>query len=410
MKKVIRQVAVIIMTLYMCSSDLYLPGISFATVYTLVQVLLSFLLVFYYARLDIVRIPKNIKRFALLFLGSLLTISISFLVNGADGTKEVLSIILCSFFGMSILTIIDTKDDIVWLYNSYLIVVVISSVVCIGQGFGISFFYDVWYLLNKGNKIESALLNHRLVGLAPDILSLGYQLSVAFAIVVFKKFRRRIVKISLIIIILTATIINNTRSSIIAILFTIVFFLFSSAKGKIGIVSKILSLTVLFLFVIVSDSGLLSFLRSTRISSLDNSALARIPMMLTAFNHGFHYPLGMGGYHVDVDLVVGTTNSIIIDYVCSNSAHNLLGNCIAFYGVFTFFLLLLMYKNVFKAFSYSSLQKTRRHTEEYKASFVCVIALFINSFFHNSYLFTGELLTFLFMFICISVYKVYDNQ
>ena len=139
-------------------------------------------------------------------------------------------------------------------------------------------------------------------------------------------------------------------------------------------------------------------IEDTRFGVLDAGTTARISMFLTAFNHAFHYPLGLGVYSVQPGLIVGASAKEY-NIVLINTPHNLLANCVGFYGLFALLFMLLLYLKAYKSY-----KKARRIGNGGIAltAIVCLISLALNAFFHNLYILNGELSSFLFFGILAS--------
>ena len=173
---------------------------------------------------------------------------------------------------------------------------------------------------------------------------------------------------------------------------------------------KILSVVIWTVVGILFIGGYIS-LEGTRLGAIttDTSALSRIPMFLTAFNHGLHHPFGVGQYITVVypELIIGTDSSTY-SYVLANAAHNCVGNCIASFGFLGLIVFIIIYIKAFKSYF-----KFGKITNSSYLIFGCVLAsigLLINSFFHNAYLLSGELSSMLFIVLCSSSYKIYKNE
>ena len=146
------------------------------------------------------------------------------------------------------------------------------------------------------------------------------------------------------------------------------------------------------------------WLSNTRFGNLTESAdtMSRMPMLLTALNTMIHHLFGVGSYVVNPELIVGASTSTY-SFVLNNTAHNLIGNCAASYGLIGLVLMLLIYVNCFRVFR--SIKSTSSYYNYSFCSFSCLLVLATNAFFHNLYILNGEIGSFMFIGLLLAVYR-----
>ena len=301
---------------------------------------------------------------------------------------------------------IGSKEDITWMINVYILIVILSAIVELGQFFNISFCNDLWTFLHVGDNLTSAKEGGRYLGLASDSLQFAYHCTAAFALVLFFKFKNNNVlkKTVIFAILLPAVFTNNTRSAMIALVFIFAAWLFvyntsfNSKLIKAGLV-------MLLLAVVMLSGKAMDIFENSRFYSLqtDAGSMSRITMVLTAFNHALHHPFGMGIYKVSPELIVGA-NSSTYWYVLINTSHNLLGNCVASYGFIGLALLLVFYKRT--CCLYLDNLRYLENKYVYLSIILAIIGLFINAFFHNAYILNGEISSWLFLGIILASSKL----
>lgn len=337
-----------------------------------------------------------------------LNIVIVSLITDKFDMGRILLILFSILFMYAIKSLAKDRENVRFLYIAYISIVLISSVVAIAQFFGMGWSVRLWELLHQGEKIEGAMDSSRFLGLASDILQLGYHASTAFIMTLFMDFKdKKWLRIVLLLIFGFAIIINNTRSAWIAAVVGLVIYLMTRPNSKTSKTMTVLSgLVIIFaVALVIMETG---FIEDTRFSEEDTGTTARIPMLLTALNHCLNYPLGMGVYTPQPGLVVGA-DSAEYSVVLENTAHNLIGNCGAAYGIIGLVLMVVFYFFVFKNYKISE-TKFKGENNEYIIAAVCLIGLIINAFFHNSYMLNGELSSFLFFGVLLALPNVKKEE
>ena len=383
----------------LCCQGWYFPGVDIFPAYLLCLVALTLLsiCVLVSQNRGMIAVKSGFGPLAVLLI---INIGLVLLISGKFDIQRFM-LITCSFaFCLGCTQAFCTEDEIKVLLKWYVFVVLISAIVEIGQVFEISFCTELWEKLHvSSDKITQATEDKRYLGLASDSLQFSYHVTAAFIIVLFMKFKHfsLLKKCVLFVLFGFALFTNATRSGLIALFVVVIIRLFTTT-GKLNKIQRVLRLSVSvvalgMLFVFVFGS---SFISDTRFSDIDGGAEARLPMILTAFNHALHYPFGMGVYSVQPDLIVGSsyaTRSLVI----SNTAHNLFGNCGASYGFIGLVLMLGLY-----IWAYNTYRKKKKLTEDptiYVIAFCALLGLVINASFHNAYILNGELSSFVFFAI-----------
>ncbi|MBQ4518411.1 MAG: O-antigen ligase family protein [Clostridia bacterium] len=338
---------------------------------------------------------------AVLMVGNILFV---FLVTDSFNAGRFI-LIICSFLFMaSCSQCIEEEKDINFFLYCYLAIVFVSSLFVIGQYYEIPICTEIWEKLHPDiniskfdrNKLEAATEGSRYLGLASDALQMGYHASTAFIITLFSRFNgKKLIKFALLVVFVYALYLNETRSSWIAALAGLFFFVVKKPKGEMSQMKAFMRLfaqmgLVFALLVVLMNE--INLFAGTRFMQMDAGTSARIPMILTAFNHALHHPFGMGVYSVEPSLAIGATAAEKV-YVIKNTAHNLLGNCVASYGFIGLFLMLWFYIRAYK--DYKTIWKSNLDDRPYFTALACLVGLFINAFFHNSYMLNGELSSFL---------------
>lgn len=382
----------------LCCQGWYFPGISIFPVYLLCLIALTVLsiCVLVFQNEGIIAINNGFGPIAVLLIAD---IALVFLFNGNFAVERFM-LIGCSFaFCLACTQAFRTEEEVNCLLKWYLLIVFISSLVEIGQVMELPFCTELWEQLHaNSDKITQATDEGRYLGLASDSLQFSYHVSSALAIVFFIRFKRLgfLKKAILFPVFIYALYTNATRSGLLALLVICAFFVFVGKFGgsrteriwkSIGIVAILLAAIILAL----APSELLG---GTRFMNSDDGG--RMGMFLTAFNHALHYPFGMGAYVVQPDLIVGAEGANRIA-VQTNTAHNLLGNCIASYGFIGLALMLGLY-----AWAFGTFKKKRRIAKDptiYIIAFCALLGLVINALFHNAYILNGEISSFVFFAI-----------
>ena len=393
----------------LCAQGFYLPGVTIFPLYLILLIILSFIsVVRWLVENDFKFTISACNKIPVILIFSMFNIIFVSVLNNVFNISNI-GLIACSMLlCLACYQIIDNEDDINYLFKVYIFAVFVSSLVEIGQVFGNSFCTEIWFFLHADEKIIGALKASRFLGLGSSVLAFAYAVSSALIVTIFVRYRHAnfIIKIILAGVFLFALVTNNTRSAWIAAAMVVFIWLFiytPENKTNLLLISRafffVLFIAVLFMFI----SGVDLFAGS-RFENISDSAssMSRIPMIMTAFNHALHSPLGLGSYKVDPELIVGA-NASTYSYVVNNTAHNILGNCVANYGFLGLFLLISLYVKVMSLF------KKQFHIviaqEYFLAACLAVLVLLINSFFHNLYILNGDLSSFLFLAIIMSMRK-----
>lgn len=335
-----------------------------------------------------------------------LNVVLVYLVNFIFDFKALTLILFTMLFGLACFNTINNEADLFKLLNVFVCLVVFSSLVEIGQFFEIPFCRLLWTVTHISDRLDQAIAEGRYIGMASDAVQFGYQCTAAIAILLFSNYNRKFsgVRIIALIIISFALLTNNTRSAQICMALLLCIWLFSDksiVKNKTFRV--ILGAIVICIFCIYIPNSEL-FKNSRFITGAESAGTkARIPMILTAFNHAFYYPFGMGEYIVNPSLVIGIDNTTLWSVV-HNGAHNILGNCVASFGFLGLFLMILLYYKIYKL--YTDYRCIKSVSLLYMASFYAIVVLFINSFFHNSYILNGDFSSWFFIGVLLSKSKL----
>ena len=309
-------------------------------------------------------------------------------------------IITSCFFCKACYDVLQCDADRYWLINIFIAIIFVSSLVEIGQFLGIDYYFELWSMTHQGDRILATIAAERYMGLSPTILHFAYMVAAALTLTFFTEFRRfnSPKKVVLIVVFFVALMTNNTRSAVIAaIVGFAAWFLSSNKSAEKSLVTKI---------AIVAIIGIAMLMVSSYTSLLSNSRFGtnegfdvRISMLLTGLNHILHYPLGMGKYVVQSDLIISIGNANTL-YIQEVGSHNLLCNAGASYGVIGLVLLLMLYYQILKEYRIS------KHNGALCAgAFWSIVGLFINANFHNLYIYSGEIATFMLIGILLSYQK-----
>lgn len=385
----------------------YLPIINIFPLYLILLVILGVYELanwFYLSQGKIVIRTENGIPFIMALM--VLNIIIVHLFNFNFNLQSFALILFSMTLSLACYNAICSNDDITWMIKVYILIVLLSAVVELGQFLNISFCDDLWTFLHVGDKLTSAKEGGRYIGLASDSIQFAYHCTAAFALALFFKFKNNnLLKKSMIFaILLPAVFTNNTRSAMIAMVFIFAVWLFIYNTSFNSKVLKV-SLVMLLLAVVLFSGKATEIFENSRFYSLnfDASSMARIPMVLTAFNHALHHPFGMGVYKVSPELVVGA-NSTTYWYVVINGSHNILGNCVASYGFVGLALLLLLYKRVICLYLDNLRYLENKYT--FLSILLAIIGLLINSLFHNAYILNGDLSSCLFIGLILASSKL----
>lgn len=400
-KKIEKTLIVLVLLGQFLAQSYFLPGFSGTPLYLLLLIVLGGVVCFRWLTERNSFPTKGLPGIAVLMVMNIL---FSCLLAGQIDIGRLM-LIVCSFLFMAGCTqCIEEEKDIYFFFYWYLAIVFISSLFVIGQYYEIPFCSELWETLHQDsdvgkydkNKLEAATEGSRYLGLATDALQMGYHASTAFIITLFSKFKgKKLIKYVLLVVFVYALFLNETRSSWIAAIAGLFFFVVKKPKDEMTQIRAYMRLfaqigLALVLFAVFLNE--VNLFAGTRFMQMDTGTSARIPMILTAFNHAWYYPFGMGVYSVDPSLAIGGTAAEKV-YVLKNTAHNLLGNCVASYGFIGLFLMLWFYVRAHK--DYKTIWKSNLDDRPYFTALACLVGLFINAFFHNSYMLNGELSSFL---------------
>lgn len=340
------------------------------------------------------------------------------------GTLRRLVYICCCIAACGSLALqVRNTNDIDFIMNVFISITTVSSIFVIGQSFNMPW---AWSLARTGvDEMEGYASAQRFSGLSPSVVIYAYQCSscLAYLILRGKQSCKRKYYYFAIIINAVGLVLNRTRSALLAVIAVLIYsFLFSkrSVRKKIILVfGTVLAAAAVFM---ISDGtfGLgenLSFIMRSS-ESKNAGSLARIPMFLTAFNHAFHNPFGVGEYHADPNLLVGTT-SRTAPYVLRYGCHNMIANCVANYGFFGLAAMLYLY---YKLYDYY--KTTNRIVENMchrvdslirvnTGVFAAIIVSAFNGCFHNNYILAEDVASWVFFGLLIAVIKIaffYSNE
>lgn len=411
MPSVKRFVCALILIGQLCCSGVYFPILNQFQAYLFLMLFLGTTIMWEYINKHrgCIIVSKG-QSFGVAAIGMVCIVIVSMMVNFHFDVGRLV-LITCSFlFCRACYDTVNSRADIEWWAKLYLGISFISSLVEIGQVFNIEFCNSLWKMLHDGEKLEIAISAGRHLGLAGDILQFGYQISAAFCIALYCPFRKHAVikKTVLYAVFAFALLTNNTRSSQIIAVFAICFKLLLTYESKKSFklrFVKILGIIALSCCVVILFNENNSVLQMTRFGQKDVGVYARIPMFLTAFNHALHNPLGMGVYQVQVKWLAGDPSAAAI--VLNATAHNLIGNCVASYGFLGLMVMLYLYVSIFRTFI--SCRK-RIQSDAYVGFYFAMLGLAANACFHNAYILTGELSSFLCFSIILSGRKIIVNS
>ena len=166
----------------------YIPGMDFAPAYLLVLILSAIVLI----------VKKAFSSgngtsfsgfgiwFTVLFADNLL---VCFINDKMDSGRLMLIFFSFLFFWLCKENA-KSEREIRFLYYSYIFIMIISSLVAIGQSMNIEFCITIWQNTHADDKIVAALEESRMIGMAADTLAFGYQVSTAFIITLFVGFKK----------------------------------------------------------------------------------------------------------------------------------------------------------------------------------------------------------------------------
>lgn len=368
-----------------------IPGVG-VPVYLACLILLALVTLFSWGKSSGLKIKKK-NTFAIVAILLNICIVFAFIINWGGGLDRILLISTSFLFCLACYDVAEDKNDVKWFINLFIITAFASSIVEIGQVCGVDFCFSLWSMTHQGERILSTIVAERYMGLSPTILHFAYFISAACILTIFYKFKRfNVIKKSVLFTTFAiALVTNNTRSSILMVLVAVIIWLFTvnKANKKFQIAAKLLVSLILLVgtWYIFSKTDIYS---TSRFNSNEGFDL-RITMFLTAFNHMLHYPLGMGNYTVQSDLLISQGN-VNTTYVQSVGAHNLFANCAACYGIIGLLLLIALYVAIIKKYA-----KIRVKNPIITGIFLGIISLWANSCVHNLYILSGDLMSFFLM-------------
>lgn len=372
-----------------------IPGISMPF-YLAFMILLAVITLLDWVKTSKWRIYKN-QRTAIVLMLSIITIILSCLLNLFFPLDRIILVISSGFFCKACYDVAQCDEDRYWMINSFIAIILVSSLVEIGQFLGIDFCFELWSMTHQGDRILTTIAAERYMGLSPTILHFAYMVAAALTLTFFTKFGRFNTpkKVVLLVVFFVALMTNNTRSAIIAAIMGFAAWFLSSNRGTgKSIVTKIVIVGIIGVAMLMV-SNYTSLFTQSRFGKNEGFDI-RISMLLTGLNHMIHYPFGMGNYVVQSDLIVSIGNASTL-YIQEVGTHNILCNVGASYGVLGLILLLSFYYQIFKEYRISK-----------DKGIICVgvfwaiVGLFVNANFHNLYIYSGELITFMLIGILIS--------
>lgn len=402
-------IAGILLGAFLCAG-VYFPVISFSPAFMILLLINGIVLVasWFMHKGKILYEPKLRKvvhAIVILVVASL----VALLINGYGINDGFILILLSFFLGVSVYETINCSDDIDFYLSFYVVISAVSALVQIGQVLQISFFYDIWRIVQQGDALDHFANVNRYLGLSSNLVNFSLQMSVAYTIVLTTKYKNRIwklLKYPLIVLFAVSVWLSETRSGMIAILFVLVVAFLQFTKNKRNRLQKIVLIISAMVGIGITYEYFIALVSNSRLytAASTRGTLARLPMFLTALNHALHYPLGMGVYSVKPEYIIDSGGFYI--QVMNNSAHNLLANCAASYGWIALIALVILYIEVFKAYNASKDIEDNRLSGQINTAMLCVIALLISSLTHNKYLLNGDFSAHLFIAIVFSIYKI----
>ena len=408
MKVIYKWLVIAILTGQLLLAGVFFPIVNFSPAFLVLSVLLTILVLLKWLAIDKgkIYISKDIKRSVSYAFILVVLIAFSYLINGYFlYDKFVLTI--CTFFlGIATYYAIEDKEDISFLLLSFVLISAISALFQLGQLAGIPICKSIWYIVQRGDKLGFNNSSRYLLGLASDPIAIAYQMSAAYTITLlypFKKFK--ILKPILVSLFIVSLWLAQTRSAILGIMIPTLYWAWNSMKlmTKIKALSiSSFSAVVLTLFI-MSKRTMPTLIETSRfVTDADTvGTVARIPMLLTAFNHALHAPLGMGVYKKNANYIVGASGKIY-DQVLSVAPHNIFANCVVKHGFLSLGFLLAYYASFLNAFR-STVYK--RNMKLHIAAFWGIVVLFINSLTHNNDILSGDFTTHMLIGIFLSYHK-----
>lgn len=265
----------------------------------------------------------------------------------------------------------DIKSITLWIVVSILF----SSIFGLLQALNPSMYHRVIEILNIGN--DNIEITGRINGLSTTTITFSYELLIGLllSLWLFQKYKMKIMLPIALIIILTL-LINQTRSAIVAAIFSVLLFYFQKMNLK--------KIVTNFLLIFIAIAIVLSFINlfdiNVRSFFGDTSSTARIPMIITAIRYSFYFPFGTGIYDLyKLNIDLSMYSSVVVNSILSNYTHNQFSNILVEYGYLGLLLMILIYVNIFgKHF------KSKNIFNYDKIWIIVIIGFTINALSHNT--------------------------
>lgn len=294
------------------------------------------------------------------------------------------------------------EQEISKFFRFFIILVVISNLVAIGQFIGLDIFWQMRSFsiteFRDGGVSTAIIERHRPVGLAVNSVELGYQSVLALPLLFFDKgIRNRNLLIFLLII---GNVACGNRSSF----FLMMGFLIYVAPSNYRILVSFLVVALVFLSVILEE----------RLITLDSSALGKIWIIYFGLIYFFNNPLGSGLTLADfLEFKKGfnmgsiSLNSEIIIQLEKYTPHNQVVNTAVIYGVLGLVLLaVLLYHLFLRKLEW---KKTADQFRLLKSLQIAVFLYFLNSFVHNAGFFVLDVVIWYFLPIFDFLMRKYNT-
>ena len=413
--KTYRILIMIILTGALLCSGVYFPVVNFSPAFLVLLMLLGVIVILSCFTTGKIIIPKYAKKYGGQVLAIILIMFFAYVINGEIINDNLILVIFSFFMGYACYESIDDKQHIRLFLLFYVTIISISCLVQLGQVAGIRFCFELWNQLQTGEKLGQFLSTRYLLGLATSPVDLGYQVSAALTIVLTYRFKRfNIIRYGLIVLYATSLWFTQTRSAILAVLTVLIvkFIVANRFDNTFRWISRIVVLVIVSVGIYFLADKLIAAFSISRFATAaeTNGTLARWPMILTAFNHAFHHPFGMGTYVRDPNLVVGASGSVYAE-VLNTAPHNLFANCVACYGFLGLIVLCGMYYQIWKTYQFAKTNvEDNGFKELYWTVFLCIIAIFVNALFHNKYLLNSDFSSHFFIGILFTCGKFSINR
>jgi hypothetical protein len=363
--------------------------------------------------------------FIKLILAFIILIIFNTLLNNPDQIINVLTVSIKRWsiivmIGILIIQKYENINSIKLLFIIQASIVTVSSIVAIMQYYDYDIAWLIRIYLGGFNDLEIAKQVYgkgRVMGLSwyaiPFAYSLATIIPVLFSILIYEK--KIVIKYYLwlcLSIMITALLLNQTRSAIIGVLVGIVFILFQSGKRTYALWIISILVIVTTIFGIAQDTSVIRSLQNRFSYKEDVQTIGRIPLYLFSILKVASNPLGINDeYNEDIIFDKNISNYEYSENIQIIAPHNQILTSADKYGWIAIIIIIGLYSRIYQYLKYSVLSSDSNISQSISLGlYGSFLSYLICSMFHNAGLLSGHVMHWTMIYLIIANYNYVKKE